>query len=63
MEFFVAPLVVLAFGAFFFLVGGGPQACIKAAKDGRVKVAEANARAEEAKLARARLEYGADKQS
>lgn len=62
MEPIAMPLIILAVGILFFLVGGGPQECVKAFANGRIKVAEANARTEEAKLERARLERDADKQ-
>lgn len=49
-------LYLVGFGIAMFLIFSGPQEIIKIVMNGKVKVAEANARAEEAKLERARLE-------
>ena len=48
-------LYLVCFGVFFFLMFG-LESSIKTVMDGKVKMAEANARAEEARLERARLE-------
>lgn len=56
-------LSILAMGVLFFVVLGGPQECVKTFANGRVKVAEANARAEEARLERVKLERGVDQES
>lgn len=48
-------LYVVGFGVMIFFMTG-LENCVKAIMTGKVKVAEANARAEEARLERARLE-------
>lgn len=49
-------LIPIGFGIFIFLIFGGLQECVKLFADAGVKKAEANARAEEARTERAKLE-------
>lgn len=49
-------ILFIAIAIWAFAIFGGPQAIVKTIMDGKVKIAEAEARTEEARLERARLE-------